>query len=502
MLKGLTDFKILDNYSQYIAQAPQPIVKIFEYNPQSGIESPVIEFSKKTTKHLYSTKDNEEKNYLQGYSFKFSTSDTDGSFSLILHPGNSDIPYFDEIEPLQIVKIYERDSACKTPDFVGVINRKKFVAQPGSGLRISVTGKSVASFISRFKISLDLNAMSLTNQLVEQSAINTALTTDLLKEKKLKVSKALEVIWEHTVKMSTDFLKLSNSGMKKYIDKYLGSSFFDFDEEIELAYPLANVFGGQNTVMFWDIVSGIIPFPVYEKYAFIDEKGKTKIKIRELPFDCSGDGIGSTWDKIEKNMTELDPAIVKTFDLECSDDEIYTAYFSYIMGSPIEQDKALRLAAQTDGLGANEISINTKKAEIYGYSPLTVSFSGYGKTEKNYTGAGEKLTDLNKRLMNWYGHLEEMLKGTITLSTIMTEQMPMCGEIVSFLGGEFYVNEVEHTWNFGGNPETKLTVSRGGDYSKKKFAQLKGITKRYSIFKKLLETKAYAALNGIEVLKR
>ena len=64
------------------------------------------------------------------------------------------------------------------------------------------------------------------------------------------------------------------------------------------------------------------------------------------------------------------------------------------------------------------------------------------------------------------------------------------------------MNEVEHTWNFGGNPETKLTVSRGGDYSKKKFAQLKGITKRYSIFKKLLETKTYAALNGIKVLKR
>lgn len=504
MLNGLINGK-KEGYSRYIAQAPQPIVEIVEFNPLLGNETSVIDFSaiRKSSIGKAILADNDEQNVLQGYSFKFSTSDTEGSFTLTLHPGNTDKPYFDKIKPLQIVKIYERDNTGRTPDFVGVINRKKFVAQPGSGLRISIIGKSVASFISRFKISLDLNAMSLTNQLVEQSAINTALTTDLLKEEKLKVSKALKVIWEHTVKMSTDFLKLSNSGMKKYIDKYLGSSFFDFDEEIELAYPLANVFGGQNTVMFWDIVSGIIPFPVYEKFAFIDEKGKTKIKIREVPFDCSGDGIGSTWDKLEKNMTELDPAIVKTFDLECSDDEIYTAYFSYIMGSPIEQDKALRLAAQTDGLGANEISINTKKAEIYGYNPLTVSFSGYGKTEKKYTGAGEKLTDLNKRLMNWYGHLEEMLKGTITISTIVNkeeskdEKTPMCGEIVSFLGGEFYVNEVEHTWNFGGNPETKLTVSRGGNYEKKKFALLEGITKRYVLFKQLLDT---AKAKGINIL--
>lgn len=500
MLKGLTDFKILNNYSQYIAQAPQPIVKIFEYNPKSGIESPVIEFS-------YSTKDNEEKNYLQGYSFKFSTSDTDGSFSLILHPGNSDIPYFDEIEPLQIVKIYERDSECKIPDFVGVINRKKFVAQPGSGLRISVTGKSVASFISRFKISLDLNAMSITNQLESQEALSKKLTASFAEGGIKKVSEVLKEIWNYSKLCASKYLEISNPDMEKYVSEYLGDNFFSFDNEIELAYPLASIFNGQNTIMFWDIVSGIIPFPVYEKFAFIDEKGKTKIKIREVPFDCSGDGLGFfSWDKLEKDMTELDPAIVKGIDFDVSDDEVYTAFFSYVIGTPIEQDKALRLAAQTGGYGNQALEIYKKKAGIYGYSPLTVSFNGYGVPEKDSTKEQEKRSNsykvLNKRLMNWYGHLEEMLKGTITLSTIMAEQMPMCGEIVSFLGGEFYVNEVEHTWNFGGNPETKLTVSRGGDYSKKKFAQLKGITKRYSIFKKLLETKTYAALNGIKVLKR
>ena len=183
MLNGLINGK-KEGYSRYIAQAPQPIVEIVEFNPSLGNEIPVIDFSaiRKSPIGKAILADNDEQNVLQGYSFKFSTSDTEGSFTLTLHPGNADKPYFDKIKPLQIVKIYERDNTGRTPDFVGVINRKKFVAQPGSGLRISVIGKSVASLISRFKISLDLNAMSLTNQLVEQNALNKDLTAELAKE--------------------------------------------------------------------------------------------------------------------------------------------------------------------------------------------------------------------------------------------------------------------------------------------------------------------------------
>lgn len=507
MLNGLINGK-KESYSRYIAQAPQPIVEIVEFNPSLGNEIPVIDFSaiRKSPIGKAILADNDEQNVLQGYSFKFSTSDTEGSFTLTLHPGNADKPYFDKIKPLQIVKIYERDNTGRTPDFVGVINRKKFVAQPGSGLRISITGKSVASFISRFKISLDLNAMAITEQLESQQALSTALTASLAEGKILKVSEVLKKIWEYSKDCASKCIKLSNPAIEKYVEKYLGSNFFSFDEEMELSYPLSSVFNGQNTIMFWDIVSGIIPFPVYERFAFIDEKGKTKIKIREVPFDCSGDGLGfSSWDKLEKNKTELDPAIVKGFDFDVSDDEVYTAFFSYVIGSPIEQDKALRLAAQTGGFGNEKVEIYNKKAAIYGYSPLTVNFNGYGTKEKTASDPEKSSAydKLNKRLMNWYGHLEEMLKGTITISTIVNkeeskdEKTPMCGEIVSFLGGEFYVNEVEHTWNFGGNPETKLTVSRGGNYEKKKFAPLEGITKRYVLFKKLLDT---AKAKGINIL--
>ena len=499
MLKGLSVSKD-KGYSRYISQAPQPVVRIVTFNPKTNEEVHVLRFSPKE----------KETNVLQSYSFKYSTSDTDGQFSLTLYPGNigegwkkDPIPIFDKIKPLQIVKIYERDSECKTPDFVGVINRKKFVAQSGSGLRISVTGKSVASFISRFKISLDLNAMAITNQLKSDYAIATKFTTDLAEEfakKDVKISDVLQSVWDYAVLCAKDCLSLSTSDIEKYVKKYLGSDFFDMDKSEVLKYPLSNIFNGQSTINYWDIVSNIISFPVYEKFAFIDKYGKTKIKIRKVPFDCSGDGLGSSWDKLEEEGTEIDPKIVKSFDFELSDDEVYTVFFSYIKGSPIDSDKALRLYAQTDGESDQNVDISDK-AKIYGYSPLTCTLNGYSSKETKKEIDNRKKTtndylgELNKHLENWFGHLDEMFKGNITLATVLEEQMPMCGEIVSFLGGEFYVNEVEHSWSYGGNPETKLTVSRGGDYSTKKFKPLENITKRYSIFRELLKNAEKAEVN-------
>lgn len=499
MPKGLLDSKMKD-CSRYISQAPQPIIRIVTFNPKTNQED--------SKNAIVLSPTNPETNVLQGYTFKYSTNDTDGQFSLTLYPGNmgiikdgetKQIPIFDKIKPLQIVEIWERTGGA-TPDFVGVINRKKFIAQSGSGLRISITGKSVASFISRFKISLDLNAMSITNELESQDALSRALTASLANGGIMKVSEVLEKIWEYSKACASKCLEISNPDMGKYVSKYLGNDFFTFDNDIELAYPLANIFNGQDSIMFWDIVSGIIPYPVYEKFAYLDDNGKTKIKIREVPFDCSGDGLGySTWDKLEGEATEIDPAIVKAFDFELSDDEVYTAFFSYVIGSPIEQDKALRLAAQTGGYGSGALKIFKDKAGVYGYSPLTVSFNGYGIPETDTDDEKEKRSrsykDLNTRVMNWYGHLDEMFKGTLTLATVLKEPMPMCGEVVRLLGGEFYVNEVEHSWNYGGNPETKLTLSRGGDYSQKKFAPLENITKRYSIFRKSLENATKANVN-------
>lgn len=456
---------------RYLSQMPKPVIQIFSF--KNGKESLVWEFSPYKT-------DNDRTDALQSYSFKYSTGDVDGSFSLTFHPGRQEKNLFDIVKPLQIVKIFERDEGLRFPDFVGVINKRKYTAQSNGNFRINVVGKSVASFVSRFKIDLDLNAMAITNELVSQEALDRELTEDLSKTKKT-LSEILSKIWKHATDAAESHLQLSNSTIKKYVDRYLGTSFFSIENNEEFLYPLASVFNGHNTINFWDIVSGIIPYPVYEKFACIDAEGDTKIKIRQVPFLCSGDNLGeATWDKLP--CKKLPAALIKGFELEQSDDEVYTAFFSYINGSPIDSDKALRLSAQANGYSSSDVTIFAEKASLYGYSPLTVRFNGYGKSEKDYSGSEESLRDNNEKLMAWYGRVDEMLRGTIVMSTWLREQMPMCGERIAFLGGQFYVEEVEHTWSYGANPETKLTVSRGGDYSANKFAPLLDITRQSSIF--------------------
>jgi len=55
---------------------------------------------------------------------------------------------------------------------------------------------------------------------------------------------------------------------------------------------------------------------------------------------------------------------------------------------------------------------------VYGYRPLFIHFRGYAaadKAEDTYTAGN--LKDFNNRMRAWFGHLEKMYKGTITMST-------------------------------------------------------------------------------------
>ena len=45
----------------------------------------------------------------------------------------------------------------------------------------------------------------------------------------------------------------------------------------------------------------------------------------------------------------------------------------------------------------------------------------------------------------------------------------MPGDIILFLGGEFYVEGVTHSWNYGAGGEINLSVSRGGKYENGSF---------------------------------
>jgi hypothetical protein len=196
-----------------------------------------------------------------------------------------------------------------------------------------------------------------------------------------------------------------------------------------------------------------------------------RIKIRECPFDPeSWEGLKYVDPKKKNKLLDcynIPLRLVKGVDIEQSDEEVYTVFFSYLDGYPVQMQKLVILTKQEQESKSMPALVEyDEKYRKYGYRPLFVHFIGYGKIEKeDDTTTEERLQKLNKKLMDWYGNLEKMYNGMLILSTDLSMDMPQAGEKIAFLGGEFYVEASEHTWNYGGNPQTTLTISRGGIYT-------------------------------------
>jgi hypothetical protein len=450
---------------------------------------------------------------LQSYQFSLSKDSVDGSFSLTFFPesaGGSSL--FDDLQILDIVEIYETKQEhntvktitagktydyTKLPVFVGIIKSKKYVSQmadSGAIRRLSVSGIAVTGLISQFYINLDTTAVAISKQIVESESISRDLTLGLLK-KNNPVKDVLSRVW-------ASFCNIAEScgtvAIKYLIEQTMGSDFFDCDTS-KFKYPLANVLKAEQTQDFYSIIDGIIPEPLYEKFACTDfETGKMKIKIRQVPFrrtgdgDCEKDSSGTAVTWVSAYNREIVAEEVKYFDLSQNDNEVYTVFFSYLNGYPINTDKLMRIIALEDSLQNKMIKFNDKKYRIYGYRPLIVSFNGYGNTEgEDDTETDANLAKTNERLSEWFGRLDDMLSGTITLAMTYdnTKKTIMPGEVVGFLGGQFYVEGVTHSWTYGGNGEISLSVSRGGKYTNTgAFSVLTDFTKNAKLLESSINT--------------
>ena len=458
---------------QVTFQAPQPEVKI--YDPKSDNE-----------KLYFSTAG---KKVLREYSFKTSVDDVRGQFSLTFYPDEYDgsDPIFDQINILDIVEIYESKNHFKQyyegsamtkkilPTFTGVVRSIKYASQTGGTnvtRRLVVSGHSVAGLVADFYMNMDTSAQVLTEEMASQENVAKSLTISLQEKgnEPLKLEEVIKKIWDEFVKISSQYKKLSNPDVYEILTKWAGD-FFDIDTEITLNYPLGCVFDAKTTQGFFDIVEGLIPYQVYEKFACMDRStGKMRIKIRECPFD------EDKWPEIEYadrkiKDGEIPIRLMKTLNIEQNDKEVYTVFFSYLDGYPVQAQKALILAKQNqESKSAPALVQDDEKYSRYGYRPLFVHFIGYSKAEgKDDTSTEGKLQKLNQRLLDWYGNLDLMLNGQITMSTDLSMDMPQAGEKISLLGGEFYVSAAEHRWSYKGNPETMLTITRGAEYQNGKF---------------------------------
>ncbi len=452
------------DYRQVVYNAPQHIVEFLD--PDSG-----------DVKVKFNIKDSP----LLSFSYSTNVRDTKGKFSITLYPDDLKTKehLLKKINTLDIVNIYQnitgKEQVTK-PSFTGIVKTRKYVSQCSDSVtrRLVVSGYSVAGLIDQFFINLDVNATSITAQAAGDEELRFTVNnlTDPSSLPTLDV--VVDNMWKSFCSLAKMYKKLSSIKMLDYIEKYVGSNPFDFESPPKLHYPLGSVFAGQTTQNFYSILNVLCTQPVYESFVFRDDEGKMRVKVREVPFD-----VGDTWDKLPTQ--EIKPLDVKGFDFSLSDEEVYTIFFSYLDGYAIQEDIALKTQA-VETRQDSSLILYDEKYQKYGYRPLFANFKGYSiQTGKKDTSTQDNITKLNSRLRDWYGNLENMLNGTINISCKTMDEMPVTGGKIKFLGGEFYVEGVEVKWNYGGNTEATLIVSRGGKYDSGEFEPFEDIADKFAM---------------------
>jgi hypothetical protein len=409
---------------------------------------------------------------LLSYSFSEAVDDLAGSFSFSVENEMLERRSLFDLVPLRsIVNIYEGDE--ETPSFRGIIRKRRIGAtMTANGVRKSVifSGKSIISCITEFMVPLDIRIPGVSN--------STARTRELqsqLGQSDLTIKSFMEKTWEFFRMVSDDVSKSSkftNGRLLELIDneEHIGKDFIKVTgKETNLQYPVATMFYNQANNYITDVWHNILPKPAYELFACFDAEedkpvNKPVIVARQTPF---GDPDNGNDDWIKLKLYPIDTVALVGYDLEQSDEEVYTAFNSYVIGSPKAKEFYQVVTEKVD----TNIKINEDKSAIYGFKLLSVSFTGFDRMKNETAKAegeilGDALDKLNLKTKYWYDRLDEMYSGTITLIVNFNDRSknPRAGHRVSFLGGQFYVEKSEHSWNYGKTPINRLTVSRGMIY--------------------------------------
>ena len=456
---------------EYEWQSPNPKIEIFSYKKP---DSPVI---------VLVPKENVSPGFCNGlisYSFSESVSSIEGGFNFTIQedPDGSGYTAYDRIRNMFVIKIYE--GSDRTPAFVGVIHKKrvgKNLTDKGVRNTTSFSGESIAGLLARFQIAMNLRIMNIKD--VESE--NTKLTIKL-SSMKLNPKTFMKQTWEDYTGMTVSGMGkevvLSNTVVSQMIENFMGTDFLETsDTDAEFPYPIAYAFYQQGINSITGIWQSLLPPPIYEIFSRVDKSGNCKIVARESPFDSddlslNGVTFSSKWTSLR--ITEVAPVKLTSFDLEISDEEIYTAYYSYLEGSVLSQEQYV-VIDQLSKSSDQTVCIDSDKLSIYGYRPLEVNFRGYarqdpsnGKSTDVNNNILDKFTALNLRMKEWYGNIDKMHAGSITLTTdfINPEKNPHAGERLGFIGGQFYIKAADHSWAYGGTPTIVCTVNRGAKYSK------------------------------------
>ena len=464
---------------EVLTQAPQPTIKCYHsISHGKAVKSLYMEFT--PTSFYYSGKN------LLSYNFENSVDNFGGGFSFTVKEDIktiSDISiaqefkqnFMDAVQPLDIIVISE--SGTEKIDYIGVVT-KISIGGIASNLNKSVTvsGKSIEWLFQFYNINTDIKAC-----IFQNTEANNAFKLDLAAQSgqsPISIKDIANASFKMFKQRTSENAEVSNTVIGDIIDIWYGKDFIVASMD-KFAYPISSNMFDSGKIDVISFIRKLLPQPLYEIFGFIDDMNKPKICIRKAPYD----NPYATF--------TVEPVQLTDFTLTRSCEEVYTAFMPYIEGSSMSSDFYMNLQAAESGTkekGYNSAKANPEKVSIYGYQLLTCSFVGYApdaKTNKE-TLNNEKIKELADQLEKWFSKLDEMYAGDLTIVNITKDRCSKIGEWLSFAGGQFYVNQARHTWNYGDNPMINFQVSRGGNYYNKTrtFTRLENLSAVYGEFVK------------------
>ena len=450
---------------EVLTQAPQPTIKC--YHSVINNAAVKVQYYNFTPVSMLDSGRN-----LQSYNFDRSIENIDGSFSFTVKE-NIELknkPFMDQVEPLDIIVISE--SGTSKIDFIGVVTTIS-IGSIASNLNkvVTISGKSIFWLFTYYNLNCDIRCVIFNNE-----GANNYIKIDLAKDGgksgisiKEMCNRSLDLFEQQTAK----FKSVSNFLIGQIIKLWFGTEVFEASEE-NFAYPISSNMFDSGKINLIDYIRKLLPQPLYEIFGFIDNKEQPKICVRLAPFS-----------NVESKYT-VNPTQVTDYTLTRSCEEVYTAFMPYIEGSTMDSSFYMNVAKAV-GLkedGYDYAVSNPDKVQKFGYQLLTCSFVGYQPPADSGINDGISTTELRQlanNLSEWYGNLEEMYNGDLTIVNMVNEKLrpAKIGEWLSFAGSQFYIVAEKHTWTYGDNPMINYQLSRGGKYLGSKFKRIDSLSKVY-----------------------
>jgi len=447
-----------------VYQNPRPAIAIYrpEYDNAVFRQNLVVAYDP------YATGPGTVSTGLLAYTFNETVKGIGGSFSFEVTPemDNKGSTWYEKINKMDLVYIQEAGEIR----YVGVIHKKRYssrMTDKGPVRTISFDGDSIGEMLNRFQLIFDYKLFPTID--AETAGLKLA---DAINEKEITIKELFTSIYTAFMDITEQYHN-TNSGVRTVLDEFIS---LDRCEDSNVTYLMQNSFYQQNVNTMIGMWQNYLPSPVYEIFGRYNNKvNKLEIIARECPF---GDD-----EFLALDQYTIDPVQVIDYDLSESDDEVYTAFYSYLVGDQF--DKSFYMAA--DGLEGKMVLTDSDKFKMYGFRPLEATFRFYSKS--NFKEDANILADMhkkyNEKLCKWYKNIDNMLVGTITIKTDWSgKSYPVVGCRLGWIGAQFYIQDIAHSWAYGTSPSMKITVIRGYQYAGSKTGKIRNVGQALKEFEK------------------